>query len=193
MICSTFTLQEEQKISTVKWDTEVYPAIRTQFEDFKAFGNGFLQDYDAIANTLDIFMKGNKDEEDIDHGLSIFANTIHFMKANYSRHRNSINNTIHTITELLNQEEWAAQKAWLKLAIKELREPSKDDMLFGFLNTYFDEEPALEKPYELMNKFDYFATDLERRQKSIETIEIELNAIVKQCDNLEQEWSGVER
>lgn len=171
-------LQEKLKIALIEWDTDVYPAIRNQFKDFKKFGTDFLHNYEAISNKLIILTEGKMDEDIIDYnqGFSKISSLFHFMETKYEKYRKGIDETVCTIFNfktVLDQE--ILQK--MTKMIQQLREPNGEDS---------DDS-------KLINNSEHLTTDVEKILKSVETLMNKLNIIIEQCGTLLQQWNGIER
>ena len=63
-------LQRTAKKNTVQWGAEVYPAIRSQFDDFRKFGEDFTKSYDKLSPKLRILKKQQVDDKFIEDALS---------------------------------------------------------------------------------------------------------------------------
>ena len=162
-------MQESQKNTTLQWENIIYPAIKNQFEDFKLFGKDFLLDYDIISNMMD------EEYLDYDMGFSITASLIQSMEERYYEYRKGIYSTIQKIVGL--KTDLFKYVVQITSTTNELKES--------------DEDTA--EAFELMNNFELFAMDLEKRRTSINILQNELAVIIKQCLILVQKWNGVER
>ena len=71
-MCVTFFkfFQRTAKKNTVQWGADVYPAIRSQFDDFRKFGEDFTKSYDKISPKLTILKKQRVDDVYIEEELS---------------------------------------------------------------------------------------------------------------------------
>jgi len=161
-------MQESQKNTTLQWENIIHPAIKNQFEDFKIFGKVFLLDYDIISNMMD------EEYLDYDMGFSMTASLIQSMEERYYEYRKGIYSTIQKMVSF--KTDLFKYVVQITSTTNELKES--------------DEDTA--EAFELMNNFELFSMDLEKRRMSINILQNELAVVIKQCLILAQKWNGVE-
>ena len=61
--------QRTAKKNTVQWGADVYPAIRSQFDDFRKFGEDFTKSYDKISPKLSTLKSQQVDDVYIEEEL----------------------------------------------------------------------------------------------------------------------------